>query len=83
MTCAECRAALSAQLDGEAGEAWEALEVDAHLAECAPCRDWLTRARRLQALSRAAPGPSAEWSERLVAGLVCAAGGEGESGDPG
>jgi predicted anti-sigma-YlaC factor YlaD len=71
MTCSACRAALSACLDGEPhglppGTAgWER-----HLSGCVRCQDWLAAAARLRRLSRHAPGPSLEWSQGLLAGLL-------------
>ncbi|MCU7826133.1 hypothetical protein [Kitasatospora sp. DSM 101779] len=76
MTCADYRAATSAQLDGEA-------PADDRAVHCADCAEWLAAARRLQALTRAADGPSPEWTERLLGslGLGPATAGEAESTD--
>lgn len=54
MTCDECRAALSARLDGEeAGST--AAAVEAHLAGCAACRAFETNAARLHRALRVSP----------------------------
>ncbi|GAA1123204.1 MULTISPECIES: hypothetical protein [Kitasatospora] len=76
MTCADHRAAISAQLDGEA-------PADGRGAHCADCAEWLAAARRLQALTRAAEGPSPEWTGRLLGslGLGPAVAGEAEGTD--
>ncbi|MBU2667778.1 zf-HC2 domain-containing protein [Actinoplanes bogorensis] len=57
MACERWREMLSAQLDGEDDPA-ERPAVDAHLAECAGCREWLDRAasvNRLTSTSMTAP----------------------------
>jgi predicted anti-sigma-YlaC factor YlaD len=54
MTCEEVRNALSARLDGEdpgAGAEW----LDSHLARCAACARWLTRAERVTRAIRLRP----------------------------
>lgn len=59
MTCAECREALSARLDGE-DAADERRAVDQHLASCAQCRGFGDSAARITRLARtgvAVPGP--------------------------
>ncbi|PBC70914.1 hypothetical protein BX265_5474 [Streptomyces sp. TLI_235] len=77
MTCADHRDAISAQLDGETPA-----DVDADIApHCADCAEWLAAARRLQALTRAAPGPSPDWTERLLGGLGLRGGGAPRPGD--
>lgn len=47
MDCDEARTLISADLDGQLDDR---RELDAHLAECAACRDWRARAQHL-------PGP--------------------------
>ncbi|MFD7982907.1 hypothetical protein ACFV4M_05935 [Kitasatospora indigofera] len=73
MTCAECRAAMSARLDGEdaggPGGAVGAVGTNGHEHSCADCAGWLATARRLRDFSARAPGPSAEWSEGLLGRL--------------
>ncbi|GAA1943441.1 hypothetical protein [Kitasatospora viridis] len=87
MTCDDYRAAASAELDGERDAGTDA-ELDAdrtpaeHLARCAECAAWLAAARRLRALSLAAPGPSEEWSRRLVARVVEEAASSGGRPEP-
>ncbi|MEV4442677.1 zf-HC2 domain-containing protein [Streptomyces sp. NPDC049577] len=52
MHCSEVRTAVSARVDGEEpppGVTGAAL--DAHLRDCAACRDWGERVRRLKALA--------------------------------
>lgn len=49
--CADLRAALSAYLDDELTRG-ERLDADAHLVGCAPCRDLVERAERLDAVLR-------------------------------
>lgn len=59
MTCAECREALSARLDGE-DAADERRAVDQHLVSCAQCRGFGDSAARITRLARtgvAVPGP--------------------------
>ncbi|MEV6208064.1 hypothetical protein [Kitasatospora sp. NPDC051914] len=73
MTCADYRAAASAQLDGEA----PATDGGPH---CADCADWLAAAHRLQALTRAAPGPTEDWTRQLLGSLGIATGGGGTGG---
>ncbi|MFJ4187101.1 zf-HC2 domain-containing protein [Kitasatospora sp. NPDC089509] len=70
MRCAQFRTALSARLDGEPS-GLPGTRVDRHLARCAGCRDWLERAERLRARTRAtaADGPSPEWAAGLWARL--------------
>ncbi|MEU3569474.1 zf-HC2 domain-containing protein [Kitasatospora sp. NPDC036755] len=70
MRCAQFRTALSARLDGEPSGLPE-VRLDKHVARCAGCRDWLTRAERLRGRVRAgaADGPSPEWSAGLLARL--------------
>jgi predicted anti-sigma-YlaC factor YlaD len=51
--CEHCREALSAQLDGE-DEPAERVAVDAHLAGCAACRQWLDAAAAITRLARTA-----------------------------
>ncbi|MGH3911273.1 MAG: zf-HC2 domain-containing protein [Pseudonocardiaceae bacterium] len=51
MTCAECREALSARLDGE-DAADERRAVDLHLASCAQCRGFGDSAARITRLAR-------------------------------
>ncbi|WP_432978344.1 zf-HC2 domain-containing protein [Dactylosporangium sp. CA-233914] len=69
MECEQYREALSARLDGE-DEPIEPALVDAHLAACAPCREWerearsVTRLVRLQPMT-ATPPPA----ESLLAGF--------------
>ncbi|WP_280714132.1 hypothetical protein [Kitasatospora sp. MAP5-34] len=77
MNCADHCAGMSARLDGEPaaepgsgvdeGVALERLE--AHLAACADCGDWLAAALRLKVLARGAAVPSKVWTEQLVARL--------------
>ncbi|WP_411146067.1 zf-HC2 domain-containing protein [Streptomyces sp. x-80] len=51
MLCSRIRTALSARLDGEEPPPGHtARGLDGHLAECADCRDWAARARRLTAV---------------------------------
>ncbi|MFF1872684.1 hypothetical protein [Kitasatospora herbaricolor] len=70
MTCAEYRAATSARLDGEdGGGPGEAVGTNGHEHSCADCAQWLATARRLRDFSAQAPGPSAEWSDGLLARL--------------
>jgi predicted anti-sigma-YlaC factor YlaD len=69
MGCAECRDAISARLDGE-DLPGEAEAVDAHVAACHDCADYLERAARVTRVSRmqvAEPVPD------LVAGVLAAA----------
>ncbi|MEV8097548.1 hypothetical protein [Kitasatospora sp. NPDC085879] len=81
MTCADYRDAISAQLDGET-PADPDPDADADIApHCADCAEWLAAARRLQALTRAAPGPSPDWTERLLGSLGLRGGGAPRSGD--
>lgn len=59
VTCAQCREAVSARLDGEDAGA-ERRTVDQHLASCARCRSFADSAARITRLARtgvAAPGP--------------------------
>ncbi|GGP75371.1 zf-HC2 domain-containing protein [Saccharothrix coeruleofusca] len=69
MDCETCREALSARMDGEAGPAPDA-EVDAHLAGCAACAHWNTRA---QALTRSIRVRPAQPSPDLVEAVLAAA----------
>jgi predicted anti-sigma-YlaC factor YlaD len=52
--CARYREALSARLDGE-GELVDPAQVDAHLAGCAGCRQWLDDAAAVTRLIRTGP----------------------------
>jgi predicted anti-sigma-YlaC factor YlaD len=54
MTCAWCREALSALLDGE-DHPGERAEVDAHLDRCMDCRRYSNRAARVTRLARTEP----------------------------
>jgi predicted anti-sigma-YlaC factor YlaD len=54
MDCDYCRAAISAELDGEAPGHDRAI-VDAHLATCPGCRDFAAGAARLHRVTRVAP----------------------------
>jgi predicted anti-sigma-YlaC factor YlaD len=54
MTCAWCREALSALLDGE-DDPGERAEVDAHLVHCVDCRGYSQRAARITRLARTEP----------------------------
>ncbi|MEU5942927.1 zf-HC2 domain-containing protein [Micromonospora sp. NPDC047548] len=69
MGCEQWREVLSAQLDGEATAAEQA-GADAHLDECAGCRDWLDQAAAVTRRSRltvTAPGP--DLSDSILAAL--------------
>ncbi|HEY1281780.1 MAG TPA: zf-HC2 domain-containing protein [Acidimicrobiales bacterium] len=57
MNCDECRAVVSARLDGEAG-ALETAAADAHLAGCASCTAWYASAERLHRLVRVQAAPA-------------------------
>ncbi|MFF7636430.1 hypothetical protein ACFZB9_25265 [Kitasatospora sp. NPDC008050] len=72
MTCADYRLATSARLDGEPA-APDAPPCAAHAQACADCAQWLAGARRLRELTRAAAGPSAQRSQRLIAAVLDAA----------
>ncbi|OLT11888.1 hypothetical protein BJF78_25500 [Pseudonocardia sp. CNS-139] len=68
MRCADCREAISAQLDGE-GLPGEAASVEDHLAGCPDCRAYADRAARITRLARtglAEPAPD------LVAAVLAA-----------
>ncbi len=69
MTCADCREAISARLDGEELPG-EAAAVDAHLDACPACREFAERAARVTRLTRTRP---AEDGPDLVAAVVAAA----------
>lgn len=57
MTCDLARRAISARLDGEAGEVGAA-EVDAHLLRCDACCDWQRRSHELTRKARLQPSPA-------------------------
>jgi predicted anti-sigma-YlaC factor YlaD len=56
--CDGCREALSARLDGEDEQVGQA-ELDAHLAGCPACRQWLEDAATVNRLVRTAPAMAA------------------------
>ncbi|MFT7841611.1 zf-HC2 domain-containing protein [Saccharothrix sp. BKS2] len=67
MDCETCREALSARLDGEA-EPGPAVEVDAHLGQCAACTRWRTRAQALTRTVRVRPArPSPDLVDAVLA----------------
>jgi predicted anti-sigma-YlaC factor YlaD len=73
------REALSAQLDGE-DDPSERAGVDAHLAGCAACRQWLNGAALVNRLARTSPAPAmAPLSEDALATLLAAAPGRGRA----
>jgi predicted anti-sigma-YlaC factor YlaD len=60
------REALSARLDGEDGPVGRA-ELDAHLAECPACRQWLDDAATVNRLARTAPAmPAIDVTEAVL-----------------
>jgi predicted anti-sigma-YlaC factor YlaD len=59
---------LSAQLDGE-GEPAERAQVDAHLAGCAECREWLDRAATVNRLTRTGVAVAPDLTEAIMAAL--------------
>lgn len=61
--CEDVRLALSARLDGHAGEG--GIGVDNHLATCADCRAWLAAAQRLTLPRLEAP----DLTERILAAV--------------
>ena len=68
MNCDEARTLISADLDGQLDDR---RSLDAHLAECAACRDWRDRAEALSAATvastlRAAPTPRGFLAYRWV-----------------
>jgi predicted anti-sigma-YlaC factor YlaD len=69
MRCAECRAAISARLDGEE-LAGESAAIDAHLSGCGDCRHYLERAARVTRLTRTRV---AEENPDLVAAVLATA----------
>ncbi|TQF06833.1 zf-HC2 domain-containing protein [Kitasatospora acidiphila] len=84
MTCADCRAAMSAHLDGELAAGHDAGPAySAHLARCVDCADWLAGARRLRELVSAATGPSPQQTQRLVAAVLEAASRQARVGNDG
>jgi predicted anti-sigma-YlaC factor YlaD len=73
------REALSAQLDGE-DDPGERAAVDAHLAGCAACRQWLDGAALVNRLARTSPAPAmAPLSDDALATLLAAAPGRGRA----
>jgi predicted anti-sigma-YlaC factor YlaD len=69
MTCDEVRVALSARLDGEDPQAAPA-RLDAHVAECAGCRDWLARAEQVTRAVRVQPVQVPDLTEGVLAAVA-------------
>lgn len=69
MDCDRCRAAISAQLDGEEPGLGREL-VESHLAECAGCRDFATASARMHRMIRVTPAePVPDLSESILAAI--------------
>ncbi|MDH6122811.1 hypothetical protein [Kitasatospora sp. GAS204B] len=83
MTCADYRAAMSAHLDGEFTDDDGPPPSSSHPTRCADCAGWLAGARRLRALTLAAPGPCRHRSQRLVAAVLDALGADERVGNSG
>jgi predicted anti-sigma-YlaC factor YlaD len=66
MRCEDVHLALSARLDGEAETQPRAL-VDAHLAGCERCRDWLALAERVTRMVRVQAVAVPDLTERIIA----------------
>lgn len=66
MRCDDVHLALSARLDGEV-ETQPAAIVDAHLAGCAACRAWMTRAQRMTRAVRVQAVSVPDLTERILA----------------
>lgn len=68
MTCGQARAALSAEIDGEAVVIGDA--VRSHLEGCDACREWRELAHRVTRSARlGAALPSADLADRIVRGI--------------
>ena len=69
MDCDRCRAAISAQLDGEEPGLGRAT-IESHLAECAGCRDFATGAARVHRMIRVTPAePVPDLTESILAAI--------------
>ncbi|WP_250002150.1 zf-HC2 domain-containing protein [Actinoplanes sp. M2I2] len=68
MACERWREMLSAQLDGEDDPA-DRGAVDAHLAGCAGCREWLDRAAAVNRLTSTSMGTPPDLSAAILAAL--------------
>ena len=69
MDCDRCRAAISAQLDGEDPGLGRAT-VESHLAGCAGCRDFATGAARVHRMIRVTPAePVPDLTESILAAI--------------
>ena len=69
MDCDRCRAAISAQLDGEEPGLGHEL-VESHLAECAACRDFATGSAHLHRMIRVTPAePVPDLTESILAAI--------------
>lgn len=66
--CRELFARLSEYLDGEIGPA-DCVHIEAHMADCPPCRDFLESLRRTVGLVRTAPAEAIpeDWKKDLIA----------------
>ncbi|MGA3525804.1 zf-HC2 domain-containing protein [Melissospora conviva] len=69
MTCDDVRVALSARMDGEDPQA-PAAALQAHMRDCAGCRDWLARAERLTRMVRVQPVRVPDLTARVLAAVA-------------
>ncbi|MBL7260862.1 zf-HC2 domain-containing protein [Paractinoplanes lichenicola] len=82
MACERWREMLSAQLDGEDDPA-ERAAVDAHLAGCAGCQEWLDRAASVNRLTSTSMATPPDLTASILAALPGWAGDPAEAGPTG